>query len=251
MFSDNDNLRDISKNTIKDPERKLAASYGAGSQKMSVINAYSKLNKLITALYIVTDIMDSAEPIRLKLRTLGLEILSDINSISRSEMSEKIKTTLSFLDIALAIRLVSEMNFNILTKEFNELARSLQPESEKNQVSPAWLEEFLDETPLLDKEGVGGGNSNITTSPFGHSSSTRRREGELTPNILKKQRREDIMKAIRANGGSATITEVKAKASPALASCGEKTLQRELVSMVKDNILKKEGSKRWSKYFLA
>ena len=30
----------------------------------------------------------------------------------------------------------------------------------------------------------------------------------------------------------------------------EKTLQRELVSMVTDGVLKKEGTKRWSKYFI-
>jgi len=33
--------------------------------------------------------------------------------------------------------------------------------------------------------------------------------------------------------------------------CGEKTLQRELVSMVGDGVLKKSGEKRWSRYFLA
>ena len=31
---------------------------------------------------------------------------------------------------------------------------------------------------------------------------------------------------------------------------GEKTLQRELISMVKDNLLYRTGSKRWSKYFV-
>ena len=31
---------------------------------------------------------------------------------------------------------------------------------------------------------------------------------------------------------------------------GEKTLQRELASMVKDGVLYKTGEKRWSRYFI-
>ena len=73
---------------------------------------------------------------------------------------------------------------------------------------------------------------------------------------LKKQRRGEIVEVIKVIGGNATIKDIKdrAKTNPAkngsLASCGEKTLQRELVSMVKDGVLKKTGEKRWSKYFL-
>ena len=35
-----------------------------------------------------------------------------------------------------------------------------------------------------------------------------------------------------------------------LISLGEKTLQRELLAMVADGVLKKEGEKRWSRYFI-
>ena len=65
---------------LKDHERKsLMASYGAGTSNMPVLSLpYIKTNKLITALYMVTDTIEKEEPIRLKLRTLGVEILSDI-----------------------------------------------------------------------------------------------------------------------------------------------------------------------------
>lgn len=36
-----------------------------------------------------------------------------------------------------------------------------------------------------------------------------------------------------------------------ITDCSEKTLQRELLAMVKDGILRKEGDRRWSRYFLA
>jgi hypothetical protein len=53
------------------------------------------------------------------------------------------------------------------------------------------------------------------------------------------------------------ITDIRTKSNghpdqfSAIVSCGEKTLQRELVSMVKDGVLKKLGEKRWSRYMLA
>ena len=73
---------------------------------------------------------------------------------------------------------------------------------------------------------------------------------------LKKERRDDIVNIIKNIGGNATIKDIKdrVKSSPnktsPLLSCGEKTLQRELVSMVKDGVLNKMGEKRWSRYFL-
>jgi hypothetical protein len=80
--------------------------------------------------------------------------------------------------------------------------------------------------------------------------------------VFKKQRRNDIINVIKTLGGNATIKDIKDKAQglPAgagsqgkitsLISCSEKTLQRELVSMVRDGVLNKTGEKRWSRYFL-
>jgi hypothetical protein len=74
--------------------------------------------------------------------------------------------------------------------------------------------------------------------------------------ILKKQRRDEIINIIGKKGGNATITDIKNSAyglpaqAGSLVSCGEKTLQRELVSMVKDGVLNKTGEKRWSRYFI-
>jgi hypothetical protein len=74
--------------------------------------------------------------------------------------------------------------------------------------------------------------------------------------ILKKQRRDNIINIIKTFNNGATIKDVKdrVKESPEqasfLVSCSEKTLQRELVSMVRDSVLYKTGEKRWSRYFI-
>jgi hypothetical protein len=273
MFGGNKNL--------KDAEGKSITSYGSGSQNMSVILSYTKTDKLITALYMVTDIIDKDEPLRNKLRTLGTGIISDMNT-NPINASNKILDIMSFLDIASAISIISEMNCSILKKEFSQLDQSIKEYvvSEKKQIN---LSEFFESSsspfqgrteegflnsphpsPLLSKErgreiskghtriGVQKGSTLMKAlSAVGHVKSI---------NVLglasHNDRREDIINIIKIIGGNATIKDIKdkAKAIPekakSLVSCGEKTLQRELVSMVKDGVLKKEGEKRWSRYFL-
>src|SRR3989338_6388575 len=101
--------------------------------------SYSKTQKLITALYMVTDIIDKDEPIRHKLRTLGIEIISDMHSVP-AEAGNKIAETVSFLNIASAMNFISEMNCSILKKEFLELKGSIQ---EYTDMKPTWLAEFF------------------------------------------------------------------------------------------------------------
>ena len=270
MLGENKNLKDTSKDSLKDSERKsLMTSYGAGTSDMSFTLAYTKTSKLITALYMVTDTMEKEEPLRLKLRTLGVDILSDI-TMSRGIFDiQKIEQILSFLNIAFDVRMVSEMNCNILRKEFAELKQSIQEFTTKNNL---WFEEFTKDSPSpkvvsfnkghATRIGVQKGSTLMDAlNKIGHAESFQ---------ILKDKRREEIIAIIKAcpssgvdkknNSGTeglpanlragASITDIKNGAKETLVSCGEKTLQRELISMVKDNVLKKTGAKRWSQYFL-
>ncbi|MEI7810712.1 MAG: hypothetical protein WCI41_04150 [bacterium] len=288
---------------LKDPTQKPSALYGAGSDNnVSVKLTYTKTNKLITALFMVTDIMDREEPLRNKLRILGTNIISDMHS-NPSDSSKKISEILSFLDISFAIGMISEMNSSILKKEFIELQHSVKEFISKK--NPMWLEEFMREVPALPEnlseqtreEPVDYfKNTNIVNKShvnnsrsIGHIGQTRigvQKGGNLMKvlsdkvssmspgvkhvhlanpvshptnqsyEILKNKRREEIVSIIKnklsvfPESGGATITDIKNSAEGPLVSCGEKTLQRELVSMVHDGVLKKIGEKRWSKYFI-
>ena len=272
MFGDEKNLKDINSPLpnlplVKGEEQaRLPDGQGGGL-------SYTKTNKLITALYIVTDIIDKEEPLRNKLRTLGVEILSDIISLPRGTLDNKIQEVLSFLDIAGTVNLISDMNLNILRKEFFELKKALEeliqiPQSSYSEVNLTEL--FGNDFSLPSARtpsthiGVQRG-STLLKALSGVQMSDRKRMSDskntnktnINFEVLKRQRRNVIISLIKASPSGATITDIKAKASslPAgevgpLASCGEKTLQRELVSMVKDNVLNKTGEKRWSRYFI-
>jgi predicted HTH transcriptional regulator len=63
---------------------------------------------------------------------------------------------------------------------------------------------------------------------------------------IKIARRNDVLNVIK-NNGKASIKDVKI----VLKDINEKTIQRELLSLVKEGVLKKEGEKRWSTYKIA
>jgi hypothetical protein len=277
MLEENKNLKDTSKSPLKDS----SSSVSLAPLWRDHSSYYNKTNKLITALYMVTDTMEKEEPLRLKLRTLGVEILSDIASLSKgtfSNLNEKITTILSFLNIASDIRMISEMNCNILRKEFTELKQSIQEFTTGNNL---WLEEFI-QTPSKEelnpygtsplprgrsKEGVlsfknDKENSKGQTTRIGVQKgstlmkalsgikSIRQSVSGDTFELIKQQRRESILKTIKDKPNGVSIKDIILAIRSLGDNTGEKTLQRELVSMLKDNVLKKTGEKRWSLYFL-
>ena len=288
MQSNEKNLKDITNGHSQimselPPNRSFSFPFGS----------YNKVNKLITALYMVTDILDKEEPIRLKLRTLGVEILSDTKSVlkdNNNDLEDKISIILSFLNIASNMNMISEMNINILRKEFADLKQSISEYKKQNNL---WLEDFIHRASVSD-----GGDSYMsdTTFPIGHKIEFIKK-GQSTQNfnkgqntsigvqrgstllkalskvdkvakdkpyphinkdnftILKNKRREEIIAIIKEkkdteNADGLTITDIKNSTKGLLVSCGDKTLQRELTSMIKDNVLYKKGEKRWSKYNL-
>ena len=280
MLGEEKNLKDSKKDSIKDTSS-LSVSYGATG---SYPGLYSKTDKLITALYMVTDIIDKDEPLRNKLRTLGTEIISDMRS-SPAEACPRIAEVMSFLGIACTLNIISEMNAGILKKEFEKLDQSIRESTGKissfNKIVN--LEGFFEDEGIsssLDKGRIKEGFRPPLSS--GHLPLSRGREnsskghptslgvqkagtllnaikgisGTHNFDLLKKQRRDDILNIVKILGGSATIKDIKDKVHTLpgqvgfLDSHSEKTLQRELVSMVSDGVLKKEGSKRWSKYFI-
>ena len=267
MLGENKNLKDTQKDSIKDS----STSVSLAPLWRDHSGYYNKTNKLITALYMVTDTIDKEEPIRLKLRTLGVEILSDIVSLSKGtfdNLNEKITAILSFLNIASDIRMISEMNCNILRKEFTELKQSIQEFTAKNSL---WFEEFVScpsenegqsfaptkDSPSLNSVSLNKGQGTRIGVQKGSTlmKALSNVESKNDFGILKNKRREEIIAVIKEKKNTsgvdgATITDIKNRAKGILVSCGEKTLQRELVSMVKDNVLKKTGEKRWSQYFL-
>ena len=286
---------------LKDSSSTPSASYRADAPGVSIIISHAKTQKLVTALYMVTDIIDRDEPLRNKLRTLGVEILSDIHIIQQNNtgntmsfICNKISEVMSFLGIASDINIISEMNCNILRKEFAELNQSIKdsinnnethnkqidlseffttPSIENSRTEDRFLpQNFSQENskghPRSNSIGVQKGSTllnalkQVSVSNKNVPAPYQARGFGVGFDALKKQRQDSIINIIKTISGGlpaqtgATIKDIKDKVqvnpsqAGTLASTSEKTLQRELVSMVKNGVLERTGEKRWSKYFL-
>ncbi len=254
-----------------------------GGTGVSTPLSYTKHKELTTALFMVTDILDANEPLRLKLRTLGVNILSDIYN-EPLNIRTKINELVSFIEVAVAVNIISNMNGSILVREFRKLGEALDAYI---NTKSSWLPDLLAESSPTDNKdvmlpekdlfvvdmrsrtslpptrlGVQKASTlmsaikDISTNKTASQKIMSFKEKSTDYDLLKKQRRFDISRILKSNKIGLTIKDIitKAKAEPdkfnVLNNCGEKTLQRELVAMVRDGVLEKVGDKRWSKYTL-
>ena len=273
------NLKD-SQDTLKDNNLASISTQVFGIS----LGSYKKANKLITALYMVTDIIDDREPIRVKLRTLGGDILSDMYSLSAFSSSSgavrlgsKVSEVIAFLDIATTMNIISQMNVNILKKEFSILQKYVEesiqnshPARNEFDLANFLKEELITPNIIPQKNStrvkrirstrIGVQRGGTLMKALSDKASTLSDMESIYSGIVlnnsKDERRKEILEIITNNKdetdmfGGSTITDIRNKSKGHLSEMSEKTLQRELVAMVKDNVLEKTGSKRWSRYSL-
>jgi len=237
--------------------------------------ANKKTEKLVTALYMVTDCMETDDALKGKLRELGVSLLSDMYKLSTLNPMDKhlhissslahIDEVLSFTEIAYTIGFISEMNTMILKKEFMILISELESHQKNDKHFTFTLDEDMFSLPVLPdniaRQDLAGKNmikdkrTNFNNMSF--INSVMRPSLNQTPttknhlhSVSEKQERTDkiisLIKDTKNTNGEAGVS-IK-DISVAFTDCSEKTIQRELNSLVLKGQIKKTGSKRWSRY---
>ena len=126
-----------------------------------------KTKKLTTALYVVTDFLSDAEPMKWKMREAGVGLLREMsdrnNSVSflKAHRTEecllfKVAEIISLLEIAMGARLISEMNFSILKNEYVLLAHALKKKNANAKFKCAAVvpEKFLKEKKVSHADSI-------------------------------------------------------------------------------------------------
>ena len=270
---------------LKDNSKTVENSYGHSdvSQFKTIASKpiYEYINKktekIVTALYMVTDCMDYDDAIKHKLRQNGVELLSDIYKLSIpypvdkhlqvSVSTARIYELLSLIEIGNTIGFVSDMNTNILKREFLALVKEIEVYQPKDKHDSFTINESMLEVPRTSFPETnfshGVSQSVFNDSLFGKGHLKDKRTSELfkpssvsfrIPTVRKEANKEDraskIMslikdkKGVRGNETGVSIKDI----SSGFTDCSEKTIQRDLNSLVSKGQLKKIGAKRWSRY---
>ncbi|MEI6843264.1 MAG: hypothetical protein WCK48_02035 [bacterium] len=227
--------------------------------------AYKKTEKLSAAVYLVTNLFSDNEPMKWTLRKKIQEVLSfmvgykDVGEFSRSDFSQKAKTMIleivSLLEVSSLSGLVSFMNFSIIKQEFSDLISILEKGGElqknigQNNISRSFFYvEPIQQNPVQSTENFAEEKRDYSV----------RSETRIPQNILRDiQTVKDNFVFKRNNRQDSIINLLKKKSdlsikdiSLTVKGCSEKTIQRELITLISSGIVKKTGERRWSKYSL-
>ncbi len=136
------------------------------------------------------------------------------------------------LRIAHAAHLLSMDLLEVFVHEIDSVQRSLRKYTESSVSNPLEREAFREDQGAQRRQQRVRGAASIGAPKKG---------GE----IHTVDRRGNVLNVIR-DKGEATIKDIV----EVISDCSEKTIQRELINLIKDNIIVREGERRWSKYKL-
>lgn len=191
-----------------------------------------KSEKLVTALYLVTDLMADNEPIKHGLRKNAVALLTSMNSLAQLDVKDRVielKMSLksvteinSLLHVAVTTGIVSQMNGKLLIEGF----RSLQLVLEKKQ--PIFTREMLYVENEEELEGHASFSSAVTSTSY----------DALTP--LSIARLHEDVQGLRRTQESLRQSQLLAK----IEGKGQKVVTPDIVPIEKetkkDNILEEQ-----------
>ncbi|KKS13889.1 MAG: hypothetical protein UU71_C0040G0003 [Parcubacteria group bacterium GW2011_GWB1_41_6] len=205
-----------------------------------------KCRKITEALYRVTDLMPEQEPLKWSLRERAMGIFSKITELKdipiykkARNLEEIIHSTsgiLNFLELASAASFISQLNFEVLKREYLALVNFIEDRKE----------EFLPTEPVLIQPLPSNINSLTQANDKGHNRQNNKisaKEMSVKDDI---DRKSKIIAILNNNKDWVSIKDIIF----AFKDVGPKTVQRELSAMISEGLLKTIGEKRWRKYAL-
>lgn len=248
---------------------------------------YKKTEKLVTAVYMITNFIKDNEPLKWKIRDNALSLMAlniSFNTVALSERKDLIRKyqaisleIVSLSGIAYHSGLISEMNYTILAREFTSLVSILEKDENKKASEETVLlhpgffnvETSASDSHLKDEQTLDARHNQASEKPVhmykGHVSNAHASEPhaqethkpeylpvkDIVSKPLKttdsKNDRQSIIIKLLSKKSGLSINDF----TDSIKGVSAKTIQRELLSMVASGVLKKEGERRWSTYSLA
>lgn len=221
----------------------------------------TKIERLTTALYMVSQLISESEPLRSTLRTRGVKLLSRVHSQEGQEtvhtLTGGISEIISLLDVAYHTGHISQMNWNILRREYMNISSFLEERDQDVIGQGAYLDEnafhvdsLLGESASIQRERKEFSlTSHVPIKDKAEYQGQKRTKPPVEQSSMvpkKKDGRRMAIMALLKKQKNITVRDV----TLVIPEVSEKTLQRELISLVREGVLKREGERRWSTYSL-
>jgi len=226
--------------------------------KSNFMDIYNRSNRLAAAVFLVSNLIDQNEELKTKIKKLSLDIVSMSVRLKDTNFYDAKKTVtdieknslelMSILEIASISGLVSKMNGSILKGEFQSFISELTKFSERLENNKnSSVENIFTSPSVVANTGNILVNSLpaeiVKTNDVSQIKNTEKRIENGNGHKRKDLRKNMILEFIKGHNES-SMKDIVTKIS----GCSEKTVQRELIELIKEGKIKKIGERRWSKY---
>ncbi|MBU1160186.1 MAG: hypothetical protein ABIJ28_00255 [Patescibacteria group bacterium] len=210
-----------------------------------------KIKKLTEALYRVTDLYNDKEPLKWALRENAIFIYHHLLSSEPSwdkKISNSFDEIVKILDLASLGGFISDINFEILKKEYQKIKIFIESYFPKEKI---YLDfNFGQELPILIDKGQNSlpPHLSISGEDKGHPAVSGIKDKKNKNKAQEKSeiRKQKIINFLKENGKK-TIKEI----ALIFEGISNKSIQRDLADLVKEGALSGEGEKRWRLYFIS
>lgn len=226
--------------------------------KSYFLNLYKRTHRLSSAIFLVSNNIEEGDVVKSHIKDACVKMLSLTISLKDAASYPEIQKTLlgveglslnivSLFDIAVVSGSISVMNAGIIKNEFNNLIKELNQfkqssdEVEKGLVSDVFSGGITDkELPVFSRSNQNVVQKNL---PIKDNIPQRQEDNENKRHNRKTLRKNLVYEFILKHKGS-SIKDIV----PNIKGCSEKTIQREIMELIKDGKVSKVGERRWSKY---
>lgn len=182
---------------------------------------------------VVSDLERSAKTL-LEVTLVSLKGQRSRMDVYAKDIQHSIIALESRLRIAYASRVLPEGYLEVFLHELDTVQRALKKYTDDTDRNPLSSDVEQSESPRERR---------VLTKPRQFDNAREEGRGEKVTIRSRKDRIVDIIK----DRGEAMIKDIAGM----ITDCSEKTIQRELITLIKDGIIVRDGERRWSKYRLS
>lgn len=216
-----------------------------------------KTQKIVSALYLITDLIKDSDAIKWEIREEGISLVSNSLMIDTAFPIDKehsiglynlsANKIISYINIALVSSLVSSMNAQIVIREI-ESVLGLVKKQDKDIHPPGYIlsDSFFASDSVGNVDNGQGSDASNKVVSYSKAVTPNIKIGSITTPKLKQNDRKEIILNLLKKDSKLTIKDF----TSVIKDCSEKTIQRELLALVEEGLVLKAGERRWSTYSL-